>query len=224
MYRSQTTRFDSQCHNALMILRHRSVVLFALARARGAHQTEQTALRMKLQLSVGSGEDCHTYYDRQTSQDMFYTEMSRELICSVASDDMESSQIGSEILELQLLLKARGETELHCSEPIQYVCFIYFEITRLGCVDASVFEMVHMWWARWHPHSSGCIVRATSDSKLSINCPRTGHAISARRATSVFILSRIAILIVLTYCIYTGFYCRYNSWVDYTFMRQLLSE
>jgi hypothetical protein len=145
-----------------------------------------------------------------------WTEMPRELICSVASDDTESAQIAKEIFELQTILRARGEKDLHCSEPVHYVCFISFEITRLSCVDASVFAVVQTWWTKWHPYSPCCIVRATSKTKLSIYCPRTGGGqIDRHRATIAFVLSRIIVVAGLAYLIYSGFYCKYKAWINH---------
>jgi hypothetical protein len=147
--------------------------------------------------------------------------MPRELICSVANDQSESVHFVTEIAELQSLLKSRGENELECTAPVHYVCFAYFEIAQLRCIDASVFDLVQTWWAHRHPYSPCCIVRASSQTKLIVYCPLAPKEILRVPSTTAFLASRLLLLLVLTYWIYDGFYCKYKSWVVYSLLRML---
>ena len=147
--------------------------------------------------------------------------MPRELICSVTSDHAQSEQLASEIVELQSLLKCKGDSELHCTEPEQYVCFDRFEVSGLTCIDASVFELVQTWWARRHPHAPCCIVRASGHAKLDVYCPVThGVDMCAHDSSlSTHVVSRLLVLLVLSFLIYDGFYCKYRAWAVHSTMQ-----
>ena len=147
--------------------------------------------------------------------------MPRELICSVTSDHVQSGKLASEIAELKSLLKCKGGVELQCTEPEQYVCFDRFEVSGLACIDASVFDLVQTWWARRYPHAPCCIVRASGHTKLDVYCPVThGVDLCAHDSSpTAHVVSRLLLLLVLSFLIYDGFYCKYRAWAVHSTMQ-----
>ena len=151
--------------------------------------------------------------------------MTRELIGFVVDKNgafkEENTTHFPEALErLQSNLRKSSNSSLpSCLDLKVYLCYNTFIIASLPSINDRLFHVVKSWWQAEFPKRMPCILRAKTDTELTVYCPNINlrDFKSAREKDLLLAFLKLGLhvscLALAVYIFFTGFYVHYNEYL-----------